>query len=301
MILLHTHIVPKINKASRLSDYCTFFLKEYLPSKNAVKKSIKKGAILLNDKKASTADWVQEGDVVCIYDLEENPPKPYPLELQVVYEDEYLGIINKPAGISTSGNQFRTIQNAIVNTFEKSMLKDALNWARPVHRLDTATSGLLVIAKTHSALKMMDQLFKNRQVQKTYHAVVLGKIKAKGIIDRKIENKEAITYFKRIECKNSLQGAFLSLVALQPKTGRTHQLRIHLSQIGHPILGDSNYGEEGLILKHKGLFLCATELVFPHLLMNKEIKCQIDIPSKFMIRIERQYKMWQKYQGDRID
>ena len=161
--------------------------------------------------------------------------------------------------------------------------------------MDSPTSGLLLFAKTSKALLSLNQQFENRTIKKRYRAIVNGKIDQKGLIDLSIDDKAASTRYQRIELVESLQNQWLSLVDLFPKTGRTHQLRIHLSGIGHHIVGDKIYGKEGDILKHKGLFLCATQLEFIHPATNQTVTFKIEEPAKFKALLKREKWRWEKY------
>jgi 23S rRNA-/tRNA-specific pseudouridylate synthase len=172
---------------------------------------------------------------------------------------------------------------------------DALKWPLPVHRLDKATSGLLIIAKTIKSRIELGRLFENKKILKTYHAIVMGEIRKSGKIDTDIENKTAITYFETLKTVNSLRSEKLNLVKFQPKTGRTHQLRIHSACIGKSILGDTIYGDKNNTLKHKGLFLCATGLSFQHPILKTEILVQIDYPKKYDKRLESEERRWLKF------
>jgi len=266
-----------------------------LPSRKSVKKAIDKGEIHLNGQKTETGYWLKGGEIITLVDLEDNPPKPYHLHLEVVYEDEYLAIINKPAGLLVSGNAFKTVTNALANNLTPSTQEDALKWPLPTHRLDKATSGLLIIAKTINCRIALGRLFENKEIEKTYHAIVMGEIPKSGIIDSEVDNKNAITHFETIKTVNSLRSKKLNLVQFEPKTGRTHQLRIHSACIGKSILGDSIYGDKNNTLKHKGLFLCATKLSFQHPILKRQIIAKIDYPKKYDKRLESEEKRWLKF------
>jgi len=292
--ILQTHIVPQGTERARLSDYArTIF--PLIPSRKGIKKAIQRKEILLNNEIANTGDWVEAGQIISWVDLEKVPSKILQLKIEVVYEDEFFAIINKPAGIIVSGNQFRTIENALLYNLKKSKELDALGKMRAVHRLDSPTSGLLIIAKTASAHLHFSILFEKKKIQKRYQAIVMGKLEGEGSIDFLIEEKNASTFYQSKFIVPSIKNKFLTLVDLFPKTGRTHQLRIHLSKLGFPILGDDLYGTEGLILKHKGLFLCAVELNFSHPKTKETMVVQIDAPNKFKTLMEREAKRWKKY------
>jgi len=294
MFTLKTHIVTEVIDNSRLSDYaCGIFAS--LPSRKSVKKAIKRGEIRLNGELAQTGNWVHKDDTIELIDLELTPPKQYHLKLEVVFEDDYLAVINKPAGIVVSGNQFKTIANSLQGNITLSTQEDALKWAKPVHRLDSPTSGLLIIAKTAKALVNLGQQFENKTITKKYKAVVVGSSPTIGIIDTPINELKSFTNYSTIKIVDSLRNGNLSLVNLYPKTGRTHQLRIHLASLGFPIVGDQLYGVEGKTLQHKGLFLAAVEIEFNHPILNELVNVKIDIPKKFTSILNREQRRWEKY------
>ncbi len=228
-------------------------------------------------------------------DLNPTPPKVYPLKIPVVFEDDYLAIINKPAGISVSGNQYKTVVNTLAHNLKGSNQKDALNWPLPVHRLDNPTSGLLIIAKTLTARIRLGELFEQKKIQKRYHAIVIGKTPLVGDIHDKIGGKFAHSSFQTLQTVPSLKNTYLSLLELKPHTGRTHQLRIHCSNMNTPILGDKIYGIKGLILKHKGLFLSAVAVNFQHPITHMDLDISIPTPQKFLTRLENESRRYNNY------
>ncbi len=294
MIILSQHHVPDSVSNIRLVDYSLKIFSE-IPSKSGIKKAIKRGEILLNGEKTEQSAWVKHNDTITLVDLQNNPPKVYELKLEIVFEDDYLAVINKPAGISVSGNKYKTIVNALSYNLKPSTTADALKWPLPVHRLDYPTSGLLLVAKTKLARIELGNQFENRQVKKNYRAIVVGQPPDEGVIDNQIENQEAITEYKLIKVTPSLKVKQISLVDLFPLTGRTHQLRRHMAEIGHPILGDRKYGNDLPLLKGKGLFLSAIGLEFKHPVSNEECIFQISEPLKFSSLIERENRRWKKY------
>lgn len=295
MVILKTHIVPEGVEDVRLYDYAQQIFTT-IPSRKGIKKAISREEIIVDGEKTTTGLWIKSGQKIELLESSVNPPKEYRLDLEVVYEDEYFAIINKPAGIPVSGNQFRTIQNALIGNIKLSKEADALRWAKPVHRLDSPTSGLLIIAKTAKTLVRLGQQFENKEIQKRYCAIVIGKTPKNGTIDIEIEGLKSLTEYQLKSFVPSLRNEFLSLVELSPKTGRTHQLRIHLSKLGFPILGDKLYGNEGKILAGKGLFLAAIELQFNHPITNEPIRIQIEAPYKFNALLDRENRRWEKYQ-----
>lgn len=294
MVIINRHIISEIGEQVRFMDYC-YGLFPQLPSKKGVKKAIKNEELLLNGKKVEGSRWLKEGDEITLVDLQLSIPKPYEISLDIIYEDEYLAIINKPAGIITSGNQFKTIENALVHNIRKSNLEDALKWAKPVHRLDAPTSGLLICSKTKMAHILLGKLFEEKKVQKTYQAIVQGKTEKHGVIQEDINGQKAVTTFQTIQTVPSLQNGNISLLEVSPQTGRTHQIRIHLSQMGYPIIGDKLYGKEGNILKNKGLFLAAIDLDFEHPITQEKLQIYIAAPHKFDSLIERELRRWKKF------
>tara|TARA_B110000459_G_C16615769_1_gene498755 strand:+ start:1767 stop:2681 length:915 start_codon:yes stop_codon:yes gene_type:complete len=292
--VLKTHIVPVDFEEIRLYDYVQQIFPT-IPSRKGVKKAISRQEILVDGKKTSTGHWVKKGQKIELLESNANPPKKYNLDLVIVFEDEFMAVINKPAGIPVSGNQFRTIQNAIIGNVSLSKEEDALRWPKPVHRLDGPTSGLLIIAKTAKALVKLGQQFEQKKIQKKYAAIVIGESPERGVIDSDVEGLKSLSEYKTLKTVKSLRNKHLSLVELFPKTGRTHQLRIHLSSIGIPILGDKIYGNEGEILKGKGLFLCALGLELYHPITEEPLSIKIDIPHKFNSLFEREVKRWKNY------
>jgi RluA family pseudouridine synthase len=292
MKILHEHIVPQGTDRQRLSDYAPLVFGAFVSSKKGMKKLIKKGAVTIDGQPAQTGTWVLPGQCIRLLDLVTAPTKVYELDLEVVFEDDHLAVINKPGGIPVSGNQFRSIQNALPYNLAPSSQPDTLAVPRPVHRLDAPTCGLLLVAKTSRAIIGLSRQFEEKTIQKRYQAVAMGKLAEEGFFDRPIDGKEAYTQYQCLQQVRSIKSKWLSLLSLFPQTGRTHQLRIHLSQAGHPILGDALYGREGLVKKGKGLFLCAVELSFEHPITQKIQSSCIEPPAKFLKTMEREEQMW---------
>ena len=294
MVIIKSHIVPEGLEAVRLYDYAQLIFTT-IPSRKGIKKAISRGEIIVDGEQATTGLWLKGGEKIELLESNVNTPKAYQLKLEVVFEDEFFAVINKPAGISVSGNQFRTIQNALIGSIKLSKEEDALRWPKPVHRLDAPTSGLLLVAKTATALMKLGQMFENKEIQKKYNAIVIGKIPERGTIDFEIEGLSSFTDYKLNRVVPSLRNQHLSLVDLYPKTGRTHQLRIHLSKLGFPILGDKRYGKAGEILEGKGLFLSALELQLNHPITNEQLTIKAEIPHKFSALLERENRRFKKY------
>jgi 23S rRNA pseudouridine1911/1915/1917 synthase len=286
-MIINKHIVPPNIEKTRLSDYAVGLFST-VPTRKGIKKAIKKGAILVNEKVGFSGDWIEGGEEISLIDLQESTHKVFECALPIVFEDEDLAIINKPGGIAVSGNFYKTVQNALVFNLKPSNAIDALKIPRPVHRLDAATCGLLLIAKTKSAQLHLSQQFEHKTIKKRYQAIAIGKLPAAGKFEMPIDEKRSITDFKTVKIVPSLKNEFLTLVDLFPITGRTHQLRKHLAGNDTPILGDKLYFKEGLVLFKKGLFLCAVELQLTHPKTGELLKITIEPPNKFNAILERE-------------
>ncbi len=295
--IIAKHIVPATAESDRLQLYAKGVFATWIPSTQGIKKAIRRGQILVNGHTASTGYRVCPGDDITLVRGALQAPKSFEMKLEVILEDEHLAVIAKPAGIPTSGNQFKTIQNALLFNLENANTADALPWPQPVHRLDAPTSGLLLIAKTKKAQINLGKQFEARTIAKKYHAIVMGKTPGSGEWHTPIEDKPAHTSFRTIQSVPSLKNQYLSLVELTPHTGRTHQLRIHLAGAGFPIMGDKIYGTPGNVFHGKGLFLSSTGLQFRHPVLDKVIKLTIPIPAKFSALLKREQKRWEKYRG----
>ena len=280
MQLIETHIAILLDKPIRLQEYAVGIFKN-LPTKSGIKKAIKKGFILVDGKKTTTAQFIKGGEKIELFSVDnESEFKRLELKLDVLFEDDFLAVIYKPSGILVSGNSFVTIDNALSQNLKKSSQLDSVR-PRPVHRLDYPTSGLLLVGKTTAAIIALNKLFENKEIQKTYHAVSIGKMKQKGEIDFLIDNKESLTHFEILQLEKSERFEFLNLVKLTPKTGRKHQLRKHLLAIGNPILGDKEYFKDRLILNGKGLYLHACTLEFVHPFSKEKVSITKELPKKF--------------------
>ena len=150
-----------------------------------------------------------------------------------------------------------------------------------MHRLDYATTGILLVGKTSSSIRALNKMFEDKKIKKTYYAITIGKMDYRGKITSKIEGKKSQSNYTLSESVLSKKFDKLNLIKLKPQTGRRHQLRKHLSKIGNPILGDKEYGIENLILKGKGLYLHAYSLKFIHPFTNVKVHIKDELPKKF--------------------
>ena len=167
-MILHNFSVPDLSKRMRIFDYVCIHLSGVIPSKNAVKKAFKNELILLNGKIALSGEWLLEGDKIEVKPQDMGAFIIFSIKLEVLFEDEFMAVINKPAGFPVSGNYYKTIQNALPYNLTISREEDALMLPRPVHRLDKLTSGLLLIAKTRNVQINLGRQFEAKQISKSY-------------------------------------------------------------------------------------------------------------------------------------
>ncbi|WP_239986582.1 MULTISPECIES: RluA family pseudouridine synthase [Arenibacter] len=250
-------------------------------TKSALKKALKKKYITVNDVIATSATLINGGECIKVsVPKEVSPNKKLVFPLKVLFEDDYLAVIHKPAGILVSGNSFKTIANALAQNIQQSNLPDATK-PQPVHRLDFATTGILLVGKTSGSIRLLNKMFEDKKIEKTYYAVTIGEMQDQGKINSEIDGKKSISNYEVLECVASKRFGKLNLVKLDPQTGRRHQLRKHLSSIDNPILGDAAYGLENLILSGKGLYLHAYSLNFIHPFTNKQVYLKDEFPERF--------------------
>lgn len=255
--------VPDIKERTRLDKYITQFVEN--ASRTKVQKSINLGNVVVNGNFVKSNYMLKPFDEI---EIELPVPEkqdivPENIPLDIVFEDEYLLIVNKPAGMVTHPaykNYSGTLVNAVMYyAQQKNDTLSSINGferAGIVHRLDKDTSGLLVIAKDEDTHRRLSDQFFKHTIQREYNAIIWGKLKEKsGTIecrlgrDKKDRKKVAVINDEDEGGKNAITNyeiikeyEFLSLIKLILKTGRTHQIRVHLSSIGHPVLGDEAYG-----------------------------------------------------------
>jgi 23S rRNA pseudouridine1911/1915/1917 synthase len=250
-------------------------------TKSALKKALKKKYITVNDVIATSATFINGGETIRLSIPEKvSGKKRLVFPLKVLFEDDHLAVIHKPAGILVSGNSFKTVANALVQNIKPSNLPDATK-PLPVHRLDYPTTGILLVGKTSSSIRALNKMFEDKKVMKTYYAITIGEMKYRGRITSKIDGKESQSNYTLSESVPSKKFGKLNLIKLNPQTGRRHQLRKHLAKIGNPILGDKEYGIQNFILKRKGLYLHAYSLKFIHPFTNEKIHLKDELPQKF--------------------
>ena len=271
-------------------------------SRANIQRLIENEKIQVNGKKVKVSYKIQKDDEISI---EDEKPKEISVEAQdipvdVLYEDSDIIVINKPKGMvvhPANGNPDGTLVNAV-----KAICKDSLSGIggdiRPgiVHRLDKDTSGVIMVAKNDKAHINLSEQIKNHEVEKTYIALVKGFVKeneatinmpiGRSTKDRKKmavnkNGKNAITHFKVVErFKN------YTLLEVKIETGRTHQIRVHLSEIGYPIVGDATYSNGKNEWKIEGQCLHAKSLKFKHPITGKEMFIEAPLPEYFQKVIE---------------
>jgi len=293
-------------------------------SRNKIQEAAKEGNILVNEKPVKSNYKVKPSDVIQMVVREE--PKvleliPQDIPIEVIYEDDDLIIINKEAGLVVHpgyGNYKGTLINALIYHFGNLPSTPELNH-RPglVHRIDKNTSGLLVIAKTESSMTNLAKQFFDRTINRKYYALVWGDVKdeegtirtnlARSLKNRKIMDtyeyegeigKHAITNYKVIK-----RLGYVTLVECKLETGRTHQIRVHMKSIGHPLFNDPEYGGEKILKGQNtanysrfiqncfdlipGQALHARSLKFEHPSSRKTMSFTVDLPDGFKKIIEK--------------
>ncbi len=279
------------------------YLKRNGYSENYVKNLRKKeGFIKLNGKTSFTNTLVNDGDLI---ELCKNPNTPSSvmhcmLQLNIVYEDDDLLIVNKPSGLVTSASKSHYTQNLTGAIASHMSSKDNNFVVRIVNRLDKDTCGLIIVAK-HS---LCSNLLSNSPIKKTYYAIATGKICNEVTINKNIlTSKNALGYNnQKREISNLGKPAIThvepiyfdginTLVKLNLHHGRTHQIRVHLAHIGHPLLGDLLYGQPSTLIDHTAL-ICK-EIEFIHPFTKEEIKISIPFDQHFKNYLSRYTKLEQ--------
>ncbi|WP_297277295.1 RluA family pseudouridine synthase [uncultured Brachyspira sp.] len=243
-------------------------------------------SLKLNDKITINLDNIDDDET----DIES--PTPENIDLDIVYEDKHLLIINKPANMSvhcSSSEMNGTLVNGLLYHIKDFVFLGNKSRAGIIHRLDKDTSGLMIIGKNADIVAKIQEQFKDRTIKKIYHAVVISVLKENfleinlpigrhPVYRKKMtvreDGKDALTYIKVIKrFKNH------TLIEINLKTGRTHQIRVHSSYKGFPVAGDKIYSKSSN--KYKGLMLVAKEIEFKHPISGQMMKFEIDYPDYF--------------------
>ena len=286
-------IVEKVDENKRIDSYLTG--KNENLSRVTIQRLIENEKIKVNGKKVKASYKIQENDKI---ELEEEIPKQVSIKaedipIEVLYEDNDIIVVNKPKGMvvhPACGNPDGTLVNAVMSICKNS-LSGIGGEIRPgiVHRLDKDTSGVIVVAKNDKAHINLSEQIKNHEVEKTYIAVVRGRVKeneatinmpiGRSEKDRKKmavtkKGKEAITHFKVLKRFDDY-----TILEVKIETGRTHQIRVHLAQIGYPIIGDATYSSGKNRWGIKGQALHAKSLKFKHPITGQEMYIEAEIPK----------------------
>ena len=289
------YIVSQEEKGKRLDTYIPSVDTDI--TRTSAQRLIEDGNILVNGKNAKVSYKIQENDKISV-----EIPEPKQIELkaqdipiEIIYEDSDIIVVNKPKGMvvhPANGNPDGTLVNAIM-----AICKDSLSGIggeiRPgiVHRIDKDTSGLLIVAKNDNAHVKMSEQIKNHEVKKTYIALVRGVFKeneatidmpiGRSTSDRKKmainkNGKNAITHIKVLKRFDKY-----TLLQVNIETGRTHQIRVHLSHIGYPIVGDYTYSNGKNEFDVVGQCLHAQKLEFKHPITQKDMCLEAELPQYF--------------------
>lgn len=286
----------KVNSASKRERLDVFLSYQSTDiSRSRLKKLIVDGRVTVNDVVRPVGYKVREDDLI---KLEIPPSVPLdttaePIPLNIIFEDEYLLALDKPAGIvvhPAPGHYNGTLVNALLHHCKDLSGIGGVERPGIVHRIDKDTSGLVMVAKTESSHKNLAMQFKNREIRKEYLAIVKGDVrKDRGLISttigrhkvhrkkmdtRSLNGREASTEYKVLfRSKN------WSYLEVWPKTGRTHQIRVHLASIHHPIIGDQLYGGKSADLKIPRHALHAHRLELKHPVTGLGISFQSSLPT----------------------
>lgn len=278
MYKVFEHIVEITpEEKTRLSDYLTGIF-PLLTTRKSIKKALSRKEIFVDGNTGYSGDYVLEGQIIEHRKTIEEVPSSI-FTLHVLFEDEYVIVANKPPGIKTSGQGSATIEKALIAYGNNSSQVDALLSPQLIHRLDRDTCGVLIAAKTKSALDHLSEQMTNKKISKEYIAIVEGNPDQR-FIDLDIDNKSALTEIISTETLHTKDQT--SLIRINLHTGRTHQIRKHLKAIGCPIVGDQIYNENGVSFG-RGLFLQAIKIDFLHP-FNNEIISVVSQPHKKFLK-----------------
>ncbi len=276
-------------------DYVAALLFPSLGSPTAARKRRRAGLLLQNDVWVEQAGVVVAGDRLRLLPQPDRAPKST-LPLTVVYEDDELAVVIKPAGLRTSGPGPRTLVAALSHNLRPCAIFDALPRPHPVHRLDDRTAGLVICAKTRTAARRLGADFEERRVAKRYEAVVIGRLEGAGRVEAPVGGRPSASRWAAVQHVPSRKLGWLTLVSLWPETGRTHQLRVHMAGLGHPLLGDGLYTAGVPNILDKGLFLFALGLEFSTQ-SGERRALSVPRPAKVDTRLRWEAREWLASRG----
>lgn len=287
----------KIENEEDANKRLDIFLSEKL---NITRSQVKNylDSIIVNGGQKKLSYSLKLNDIIIVENKEnfikENSeePKPENIPLNIIYEDKYLLVINKPANMSvhcSSSETSGTLVNGLLYHIKDFDFTGSKNRAGIIHRLDKDTSGLLIVGKNANIVLSIQEQFRKRVVKKIYHAILVGLLKENfleinlpigrhSLYRKKMtvreDGKESLTYIKVLRrFKNH------TLAEINLKTGRTHQIRVHCSYKGFPVAGDKIYSKS--FSKYDGLMLIAKEIEFMHPIKKETMKFEIDYPNYF--------------------
>ena len=268
-------------------------------SRTAVVRLLEDGDITTSGNAMSKSDKVTAGQIIEVLMPQEKNSEPIPLTpipgLSIIYNDDSIVVIDKPVGCAahpSPGWEGPTVVGALSAAGYTVSTSGPAERAGIVHRLDVGTSGLMIVAKSDRAFTVLKEAFRNRTVDKTYHALIQGHMDpTTGTIDAPIDRhpkedhrfavmatgKDSITHYEVIEFYRGV-----SLVKVELETGRTHQIRVHFSALNHPLVGDTTYGADPVLAKSLEMrrpWLHAKELAFDHPISGERISFSSEYPA----------------------
>ena len=295
------------NKGERIDSFLSKKCEDF--SRSAITKNVEKGLVTVNDKAVSKSYKLSVGDLV-VMSVEapvELDVVPQDIPLDIVYEDDDLLVVNKPKGMvvhPAAGNYTDTLVNALMFHCKDSL--SGINGVlRPgiVHRIDKNTSGLLIVAKNDKSHNHLALQIKEHSFTREYVTVVYGNIKDdNGTVDAPIgrhpvdrkkmcvinkNSKHAVTHYEVLERFNGF-----TMLRCKLETGRTHQIRVHMAYIGHPVAGDDVYGPKKVITALKGQCLHAQKIGFIHPTTSEYLEFTSDIPETFSTFVNKMRKSY---------
>lgn len=279
---------------------------KYLPTcyedmtRSELKKYFDEGKIKVNGKLVKPSYKVEDGDLIEIEELDDviSTVIPEKIDLDIVYEDDDILVVNKPSGMvvhPAPGHLTGTLVNALMYHYQTLSTINGENRAGIVHRIDKDTSGLLIVCKNNYAHRNISEQIKDKRAKRTYWAIVTGSIghnlgKIDAPIGRDPDNrqkmavvasgKSAVTHFRVLDRFHDF-----TLLELELETGRTHQIRVHMAYINHPVYGDPMYGVKKQVNEF-GQYLHAKKIGFYHPRTNQFMEFEVDLPNEFKDMLE---------------
>ncbi|MDD3930902.1 MAG: RluA family pseudouridine synthase [Eubacteriales bacterium] len=293
--------IPITESGVRIDRY----LSEHLPdcSRSYLQKLVSDGHVTVRGESVKPSWKTKIGEVISVAfpEPELTTIQPQAIKLDVVYEDDYLIVVNKPQGMvvhPAPGHRDQTLVNALLNHC-KGQLSDLNGVIRPgiVHRIDKDTSGLILAVKDNRIHQDISQKIRRHEIERVYQALVHGSVKAKtGTVDAPIgrdpnyrqrmsvvaDGKPAVSHFTTHQTSDRA-----SWLEVHLETGRTHQIRVHMLYIGHPVVGDPLYAKGWPQYGLHGQVLHASELSFIHPVTNRQLRLSCPVPASFSQVAER--------------